>query len=74
MSVPVMSDGIMSGVNWMRRNDRLKIRATVRDEQRLGQPRHADQQDVAPGEQPDQELLDDLALADHDLADLLRML
>ena len=58
--MPVMSDGIMSGVNWMRRNDRLKMRATVRNEQRLGQPRHADQQHVAPGKQPDQELLDDI--------------
>ena len=27
--MPVMSEGIMSGVNWMRRNERLRIFATV---------------------------------------------
>src|SRR2546426_913828 len=29
MSVPVMSAGIRSGVNWMRLNDRCRMRATV---------------------------------------------
>jgi hypothetical protein len=38
MSVPVMSDGIMSGVNWMRRNERLEIRATVLTSSVLASP------------------------------------
>ena len=38
------------------------------DEQRLGQPGHADEQAVAAGEQRDQHLIDDLVLADDDLA------
>ena len=50
-SVPVMSDGIRSGVNWMRLNDSVRIRARRRDHQRLRQPRHADQQAVAAAEQ-----------------------
>ena len=40
------------------------------DHQRLGQPGHADQQDVAAGEDRRQDLLDHLALADDDLAQL----
>ena len=40
------------------------------DQQRLGQPRHAGDQAVAAGEQRDQDLLDDLVLADDDLAQL----
>ena len=39
--------------------------------QRLGQPGHADEQAVAAGEEGGEELLDDLVLADDDLADLL---
>ena len=34
-------------------------------EQRLAEPRHAFEHAVAAGEQPDQELLDDLVLANH---------
>ena len=41
------------------------------DHQRLGQPRHADQQAVPAGEQGDQQLLDHLLLADDDLAQLV---
>jgi len=37
------------------------------DHQRLGQPRDAHEQAVPPGEQADQELLDDLLLADDHL-------
>ena len=40
------------------------------DQQRLGQARHAGDQAVAAGEQRDQHLLDDLVLADDDLAEL----
>ena len=71
MSVPVMSDGIRSGVNWMRLNDRCRISRERADQQRLGQPRHADEQAVAAAEDGHQELLDDLVLADDDLADLV---
>ena len=70
-SVPVMSDGIRSGVNWMRlkASDRhLRQRA---DHQRLGQAGHAFEDAVAPAEQGDQQLLDDLVLADDDAAQLL---
>ena len=40
------------------------------DGQRLGQPRHADRQAVAAGEQADQHLLDHLLLTDDDLVNL----
>ena len=42
------------------------------DEQRLGQPRHADEQAMPSAEQAHQHLLDDLLLADDHLADLGR--
>ena len=41
------------------------------DHQRLGQPRHALQQAVPAAEQRDQQLLDDLVLADNHLGQLL---
>ena len=41
----------------------------ARDEQRLGQPRHALEQQVAAGEQRDQDALDDDVLPDDDGAD-----
>ena len=41
-----------------------------RDQERLGEAGHADDQAVAAGEQRDEELLDDLVLADDHLADL----
>ena len=40
------------------------------DQQRLGQPGHAGEQAVAAGEERDQDLIDDLVLADDDLAQL----
>jgi hypothetical protein len=52
-----MSAGIRSGVNWMRLNDRSRMRA---------------QQAVAAAAQADEELLDDAVLADDDLAELAR--
>jgi hypothetical protein len=71
MSVPVMSMGIKSGVNWMR----LKLSAhrfgETRDEQRLGEAGHAHQQRVTAGEEADGELLDDLVLADDDFFELI---
>ena len=70
ISVPVMSLGIRSGVNWMRLNFRCRARARGGDGQRLGQAGHADRQAVAAGEQADQHLLDHLLLADDHLVDL----
>ena len=70
ISVPVMSLGIRSGVNWMRLNFRCNACASVEIGQRFGQPRHADGQAVAAGEDADQHLLDHLVLADNDLVDL----
>ena len=70
MSVPVMSEGIRSGVNWMRENFRSSTRAMRVDEQRLGQARHADDQAVAADEQRQQHLLDDVLLPDDQLAQL----
>ena len=55
----------------MRLNDRCRILRDGADQQRLGQAGHADQQAVAAAEQGHQQLLDDLVLADDDLADLL---
>ena len=43
------------------------------DQQRLGQARHAGDQAMAAGEQRDQDLFDDLVLADDDLAELGRI-
>ncbi len=40
------------------------------DQQRLAEPRHTFEQDVAPGEQPDQDMVDDLVVTDDDLANL----
>ena len=71
ISVPVMSAGIRSGVNWMRLNDRFERAAERADHQRLGQARHAFQQAMAAAEQRDQQLLDHLVLADDDLGQLL---
>ena len=65
-----MSDGIRSGVNWMRLNVEVEDVGERLDQQRLGQAGHAGDQAVAAGEQRDQHLLDDLVLADDDLAEL----
>ena len=71
MSVPVMSIGIRSGVNWMRLNLSDIVSASLLTKQRLGQSRHAHQQGVPAGEQADRQPLDDVALADDDAAQLL---
>ena len=41
-----------------------------RDEQRLGESRHADEQRVAAGEDGDEHFLNDVFLADDDLGEL----
>ncbi len=70
MSVPVMSDGIRSGVNWMRLNLRSSTWASVRISSVFARPGHADDQAVAADEQRQQHLMDDLLLADDQLAQL----
>ena len=68
--MPVMSDGIRSGVNWTRLNVRFMAVGQRADHERLGQPRHADEQAVPLGEQGDEQLLEHVLLADDDLAAL----
>ena len=70
-SVPVMSAGMRSGVNWMRLKREVQRPAQRADHQRLGQPRHAFQQAMAPAEQRNQQFLDHLGLADDHLAQLV---
>ena len=71
ISVPVMSAGIRSGVNWMRLNDRFSARARVLIISVLARPGHAFQQAMAAAEERDQQLFDDVVLADDDLRKLI---
>ncbi len=70
MFVPMMSEGIRSGVNWMR----LKLRSSTSrqraDEERLAEAGNAFEQHVPADEEARQHAADDVALADDDLADL----
>ena len=68
--MPVMSDGIRSGVNWIAAERQVHGVGQGADHERLGQPRHADEQAVALGEQGDEQLLEDVLLADDDLGAL----
>ncbi len=61
MSVPVMSAGMRSGVNWMRRNDKIHAARKRADHRRFRQAGHAFEQAVAAREDGDEELLDDVA-------------
>ena len=70
-SVPMMSDGIRSGVNWMRLNLRCTASRQRLDQQRLRQPRHAAQQHVTAGEERHENFLDDRLLADDRVAELV---
>ena len=62
-----MSDGSKSIVNCTRLNFRSMARDSDEAEQRLGDARHALQQNVTAGEQRDQQPLDHRVLADHHL-------
>ena len=62
--MPVMSEGIRSGVNWMRLKRDVENLADRADHERLGQAGHADQQAMAAREDGGQDLLDDFGLAD----------
>ena len=64
-----MSDGIRSGVNWMRLEFKPEHRAERRDQLGLGKAGHADQQRVAAGENRKQRLFDNAFLAEDHLAD-----
>ena len=68
--VPVMSEGIRSGVNWMRLKLTSRILAIELTIRVLARPGTPDQQNVAPREDRRQDQLDDVALADDDLVQL----
>ena len=55
MSVPIRSAGSKSGVNWRRWKPVWMQRRQRFDRERLGQARHAFEQDVAIGEQAEQQ-------------------
>ena len=64
MSVPVMSEGIRSGVNWMRLNIQAQSLRHGAHQQRLGRAGQSGDQAVAADEQRDHHLLEHLLLAD----------
>ena len=67
MRVPTRSAGTRSGVNWMRRNvPRIDLRERL-DGQRLREPRHAFDQQVALREHRHQHALEEVVLADDHL-------
>ena len=70
MSVPVMSVGIRSGVNWMRLKDRPSALRQRAHQQRLGRARQAGDQAVPAHQQREQQLLHHFVLADDQLAHL----
>jgi hypothetical protein len=70
MRVPTRSDGIRSGVNWMRLNEPPRTSGEGLDRQRLGQARHALEEEVTTGQQADEDPLEHRVLADDDSSDL----
>ena len=64
-----MSEGIRSGVNWMRRAERPKTVPSVSTSLVLARPGTPIEQAVAAGEDGDQRALDDRLLAVDDAAD-----
>jgi hypothetical protein len=65
-----MSDGMMSGGELDPLEIEIEDVGERLDEQRFREARHAGDQAVAAGEQRDEHLIDDLVLADDDLAQL----
>ena len=65
-----MSAGIRSGVNWIRLNDEIEDLRDGLDQQRLREAGHARDQAVPAREERDQDLIDDVILADDHLANL----
>jgi hypothetical protein len=70
-SVPMMSDGIRSGVNWMRLNFKCTASASVLISSVFRQAGHAAQQAMTAGEERGEDFLDHLILANDDAAKLL---
>ena len=70
MSVPVMSEGIRSGVNWIRRKSICKALRDGLGHQRLAQAGHAEHEHMPAAEQRRQQQVQDVVLTDHDLGDL----
>ena len=65
-SAPMMSEGMRSGVNWMRLASSPRTLPSVSTSSVLARPGHADQQRMAAGQQGDERALDDLVLAEDD--------
>ena len=70
MSVPVISEGIRSGVNWMRLNTRPSVCAMVLTISVLAVPGQPGNQAMSADEQRGQDLIEDLILSDDHLPDL----
>ena len=66
-----MSAGSMSGVNWRRWKLRLTRSGERLERERLGQAGHAFEQDVAVGDQRNEQAVDQMLLADDDASHLL---
>ena len=66
------SAGSMSGVNWRRENLTLRQCGQRLHRERLGQAGHAFEQHVAVGQQADDQPLDQVGLADDDLAHFVK--
>ena len=70
MSVPVMSEGIRSGVNWMRLKHQAERLGNRADHERLRRAGQAGDQAMAADKQRDQNLVEHFLLSDDHLADL----
>ena len=68
---PVISSGVVSGVNWMRLNFAPSTCAIARPSSVFALPGRALDQDVALRERCDEQQVDGMPLADDDLADLV---
>ncbi|MFO1521390.1 MAG: hypothetical protein U1G05_04970 [Kiritimatiellia bacterium] len=65
-----MSDGMRSGVDWMRLNEEVERPRDGADQQRFGEAGRADEQRVPPAEDGDEHLVDHVGLADDHAGDL----
>ena len=66
---PVTSEGIRSGVNWMRLKEQPKTRPEHAHQERLAQPRHTFNQDMALGQERRQNPAHQRLLTDEHLVD-----
>ena len=65
----MISEGIRSGVNWMRLKLSPRVSAGRLDHQRFAEPGNAFDQNMAAAKERGQELSDDVAMADDDARD-----